>query len=84
MINLSPENTTRRIGKSQGYKGLSVADVVYDTGEPAMITLWQPTPAELVRLAAGGNVQLTIMGSAHPPVLLEVVADAAREEGAKP
>ena len=84
MINLSPKNTTRRIGKSQGYKGLSVADVVYATGQPAMITLWQPTPAELASLVAGGNVQLTILGSAHPPVLIEVVPDAARDEGAKP
>jgi len=69
---LSPENTTRRIGKSQGYKGLSVADIQLDTGQDAMVTLWEPTPNELAALASGGKVRLTIIGSAHPPVLVEV------------
>jgi len=72
MIPLSPENTTRRIGKSQGYKGLSVADIRLDTGEPAMVTIWQPTPQELAVLASGGNIRLTILGAAHPPVMVEV------------
>jgi len=71
MIPLSPENTTRRIGKSQGYNGLSVADIQLDTGQPAMVTLWEPTPSELATLASGGKVRLTILGSAHPPVLVE-------------
>ena len=72
MIPLSPENTTRRIGKSQGYNDLSIADVQYDTGRWAMITLWEPTPKELAILNSGGKVRLTILGSAHPPVLVEV------------
>jgi hypothetical protein len=72
MISLSPTNTTRRIGKAQGYNGLSVADITLDTGHAAMVTLWQPTPSELAILAAGGNVKLTILGSAHPPVMVEV------------
>jgi len=71
MIPLSPENTTRRIGKSQGYKGLSVADIQLDTGQAAMVTLWELTPNELAALASGGKVRLTILGSAHPPVLVE-------------
>jgi len=72
MIPLSPENTTRRIGKSQGYKGLSVADVVLAGGEAAMVTLWEPTPSELKILISGGKIRLTILGSSHPPVLVEV------------
>lgn len=72
MIPLSPENTTRRIGKSQGYNGLSVADVYLEGGHAAMVTLWEPTPSELVILASGGKVRLTILGSSHPPVLVGV------------
>ena len=72
MIPLSPENTTRRIGKSQGYNGLSIADVYLEGGHAAMITLWEPTPNELAVLVSGGKVRLIILGSAHPPVLVEV------------
>ena len=72
MISLSPENTTRRIGKSQGYNGLSVADVELEGGHAAMITLWEPTPKELAVLVSGGKVRLIILGSSHPPVLVDV------------
>jgi len=73
MINLAIEGTTRRIGKSQGYLGLCVRDAVYPDGTPVMQTAWQPTPSELARLNAGHSIILTILGTAHPPVLLEVV-----------
>jgi hypothetical protein len=69
MINLSPENTTRRIGKSQGYRGLSVVDFTYADGTPAMMTLWELTPTERAALAGGANIQIVLLGSAHPPIL---------------
>lgn len=72
MISLAISDTTRRIGKSQGYLGLCVRDIVFEDGTPAMMTAWEPTPAELARLNAGAPIYLTLLGTAHPPVLLEV------------
>lgn len=72
MIN-AIEGATRRIGKSQGYKGLPLRDEVGHFG-PQMVTSWQPTPAEIAAIAAGAPIYLTVLGSAHPPVMLEVGA----------
>lgn len=72
MLSLSIEGTTRRIGKSQGYNGLCIRDFEYGDGTPAMMTAWQPTPAEVARIVAGEPIYLTLLGSAHPPVLLQV------------
>lgn len=71
MIPNSPSGTTRRIGKSQGYAGLSVADVEHN-GVPMMLTSWSPSPRELRALIAGAPVYLWIIGHAHPPVMVEV------------
>lgn len=72
MINLAIQGTTRRIGKSQGYNGLCVRDFNYVDGTPAMMTAWQPTPSEIAKIVAGETIYLTILGNAHPPVLLQV------------
>lgn len=72
MISLAIEGTTRRIGKSQGYLGLCVRDFVFGNGTPAMATAWQPTPDEIARIVAGAPIYLTILGSAHPHVCLDV------------
>ena len=70
------EGATRVLGKEQGYNGLPVRDVVIDCHPDgrvaAMETVWLPTPAELERLAAGASVKLTIQGTQHPPVMVEV------------
>lgn len=68
-------NANRVIGKSQGYYGLPVRDVLLNdavTGPqtPAMQTAWMPTPDELAALNAGAPIILTIIGTAHPPVML--------------
>lgn len=68
---------TRVIGKSQGYLGLPLRDEVRNTAidgpdTPCMVTAWEPTPEELVRLNQGANVYLTVLGTMHPPVLVEV------------
>lgn len=70
-------NATRVLGKSQGYLGLPLRDEVRNTivdGEttPVMITAWEPTPDELERLNRGAFVQLCVVGTGHPPVMLEV------------
>lgn len=72
MMNNSPSTTTRRIGKSQGYLGLSVTDTVLDDGSPVMMTSWQPTPKEAEAVAAGAPIYLWVLGTAHPPVMLTV------------
>ncbi|MBB3937685.1 hypothetical protein [Aureimonas phyllosphaerae] len=77
MISKRIEGETRCIGRSQGYLGLSIRDVTIDCAvngpeTPAMITAWEPTPAELARLNAGASVHLRILGTGHPPVMLEV------------
>ncbi|MGV1870900.1 hypothetical protein [Agrobacterium rosae] len=71
------EGATRIIGKSQGYIGLPLRDELIDCtvgGEqtPSMTTAWFPTPSELARLNAGAPVHLRILGSVHPPVMVEV------------
>ena len=63
---------TRELGKSQGYIGLTIRDIVYDDGTQAMQSAWTPTPAELERLNAGANIILTVLGTGHPPVKVEV------------
>lgn len=69
--------TTRVLGKSQGYYGLPVRDIVLNdavTGpnSPAMETAWIPNQDELLRLCAGASIILRVMGSGHPPVMLSV------------
>lgn len=70
------EGVTRIIGKSQGYRGLPLRDeVITDpvNGQtPAMVSAWQPTPDELARLNAGASIHLWVLGTQHPPVLVEV------------
>jgi len=71
---------TRTIGESQGYRGLPLKDVLLADNAhsvrdvvPAMQTLWHPSPDELRTLIEGGGIVLTILGSAHPPVNIDVV-----------
>lgn len=39
---------------------------------PMMQTLWEPTPDEIARINAGAKVVLTVLGTAHPHVALDV------------
>ncbi len=41
-------------------------------GQPAIVSYWRPTPAEIQALIAGACVQLWIIGQTHPPVAVEV------------
>jgi len=80
------EGPTRVIGKSQGYLGLPIKDVVIDCAvngpnTPAMLTAWTPTPDELERLNAGAAVILRILGTRHPPVMLDVCEPPAMTGG---
>lgn len=77
MISGRIPGTTRVIGKSQGYLGLAVRDeMIHDTvngpGTPCMVTAWIPTPEELALLVAGASVHVSILGTAHPPIVVGV------------
>ncbi len=71
------EGATRVLGKQQGYLGLPLRDGHFDcsvngTRTPAMTTAWVPTPKELAALAAGAAVHVSILGTAHPPIMVDV------------
>jgi hypothetical protein len=71
------EQCTRTLGKSQGYLGLPIRDVIIHdktSGQmiQAMQSTWEPTPNELENLNKGARVILTIVGTGHPPVMLDV------------
>lgn len=71
------EGCTRVLGKSQGYLGLPVrdlviADAVNGPGTPAMETAWLPTPAEIEKIRAGAPIILRLIGSGHPPAMIDV------------
>jgi hypothetical protein len=71
MIPNAIEGATRRLGKSQGYLGLAIRDENGAFG-PMMLSSWQPTPSEADRIAKGAPVYLFVLGTGHPPVMLEV------------
>jgi len=43
-----------------------------DDGYPIIASVWEPTPQERLRIAAGENVKLMVWGSGHPPVAMGV------------
>lgn len=64
---------TRELGKSQGFRGLPIKDRMLPDGTRMMLSAWEPTPQELEILNAGGKILLSVMGSVHPPVMLQVL-----------
>jgi len=70
MLPLKIQNATRILAESQDeYYALAIRDEVVD-GQNQMASVWEPTPAEMAMLNAGGAVRLTILGTGHPPVML--------------
>ena len=68
---------TRVLGKSQGYLGLPVRDELIEErvngpSTPAMVTAWIPTPDEIERLVNGASVHVSIIGTTHPPIMVDV------------
>jgi hypothetical protein len=71
------KDATRVMGKAQGYMALPLRDERIDCkvngpGTPAMVTAWLPTPKELAALSAGAPVHVRILGTCHPPMMVEV------------
>lgn len=70
-------NATRTIGEDQGYLALPIRDevvkcAVNGEGTAVMVTAWEPTPDEISRIVAGAPIHLKVLGTDHPPVMLEV------------
>lgn len=42
------------------------------SGVPAILSVWQPTSQERESIANGGNIELIVLGYAHPPVAMRV------------
>lgn len=72
------EGATHRLGKPQGWDSNDPNCVhlwIRKEGE-VFTSSWEPTPAELELLKAGGSVRLSIVGG-QPPVMLSVAAGDA-------
>lgn len=63
---------THRVGKSQGFKALSVRVRQTEDGSPVTESAWQPTPVELQTLMAGGSVVISLMMGGQPPMWVSV------------
>lgn len=68
---------TRVLGKAQGYLGLPLRDEIITcpvNGDqtPCMVTAWLPTADEIAAISAGAPIHVRIIGTGHPPMLVEV------------
>lgn len=70
---LEIDGCTRVLGESQGYRGLYIRDEQSEDGN-VMISEWALTDEEISRLKSGGTLLLSVYGSGHPPVKLEISA----------
>jgi hypothetical protein len=70
------EGATRTLGESQGYLPLPIRDfpIEVEPGQSVhgMVSQWRPSADDLELLSMGQPIHLTVMGSAHPPVILTV------------
>lgn len=78
------EGHTRTLGEAQGYHALPLRDItINDTvtgpGTPAMETAWEPTPEEITALVLGAPIILRVVGTGHPPVMIDVSPIAERD-----
>ena len=73
MLPIRIANATRVLAETQNeYIALTIRDEILQDIGPAMTSLWEPSPAELELLKAGGYVRLSIMGTVHPAVMMSV------------
>lgn len=71
------KGATRVIGKAQGYFGLPLRDEVINCSvngpsTAAMRTAWFPTPKQIEAIILGAPVHVIILGTLHPPMMVEV------------
>ena len=57
-------------------RALPITRVLYQPSNmPAVVSYWQPTPAQIELLKAGRPVWLSIVGHTHPPLAIGVDGD---------
>jgi hypothetical protein len=71
------EGATRVIGESQGYIGLPLRDelrhcTVNGENTPVMVSQWTLSDDERWLISQGADILLSVVGTTHPPVLLQV------------
>ncbi len=79
MIALRIPGATRYLGAPMGWEPdaqghcahLAIRDVEITEG-PCMMSMWEPTPAEIESLQHGAPIILWVVGVAHPPVSISV------------
>ncbi len=72
MIAVNLTNATRTLAEDQPeYFPLDIVDSEMN-GVSQMDSIWAPTDEELVLLNDGGLVNLSILGTQHPPVFISV------------
>lgn len=71
MISLRPIDKSATVGLDQGYQPLHIRAVMID-GHACIQSLWRPTPEELAALNEGAIIALNVLGTAQPPVRLDV------------
>lgn len=79
MIVARIEGCTRALGAPAGWTpetsgeclGLPIRDQM-NGDVPCMVSAWEPTPAEIAAIVAGAKIYLSVVGTAHPPVMLYV------------
>ena len=72
------DGATRILGEAQGYRGLPVRDVVIGDAQ-FMMSAWAPTEDEIEALRNGALIILSVAGTGHPPVLINVGNAAGME-----
>ena len=72
------DNATRVLGEAQGYRGLPIRDIAIGN-ERFMMSAWAPTQEEIEALRNGALIILSVAGTAHPPVLINVGNTAGME-----
>lgn len=73
------EGHTRELGAPPNWNpetsgpcvGLPIRDEVLGS-MPVMVSRWQPTPEEISAIMSGAGIYLTVCGTSHPPVMLDV------------
>jgi len=83
------EGCTRIVGKSQGYLGLPLRDVLINCSvngpnTPAMEIAFEPTPKEIEGLKEGKSLVLRILGRTPPPIAMWVDSSKSPSKGAEP
>jgi hypothetical protein len=79
MLPVRIEGATRYLGAPRGWEPetsgpcahLAIRDEMIE-GLPYMTSSWEPMPADLAAIQAGGRIMLRIVGNAHPPVAIWV------------